>query len=157
MGITRYTLRGPTYPLSGLAGLPNRLGRLFEDGECCDDGCCDDVGYRPPVSMTVTDDSVVVTAELPGLDRAEVKLRLEADVLTIEGEKKHAVEVEGGANGSDVTYALSERRYGNFRRSFNLPSPVSAEDASARFDNGVLTVRLPKANEARSRRIEIEA
>jgi HSP20 family protein len=103
------------------------------------------------VSATETAEELVFTVELPGLSEDQVSIDLENDVLTISGEKSE-VRTEGGA---EQTHHLWERSFGSFRRSFTLPSAVAGGEAKAHFDKGVLEVRLPKAPEAKGRKIEI--
>lgn len=109
--------------------------------------------WLPVVDVRETADAILVQAELPGLHPDDVDLRVENGVLTISGEKKH--EVEEGKE--DSSYHFFERRYGRFERSFTLPRSVNADAVKARFEQGVLTVTLPKAETARPRRIQIEA
>jgi HSP20 family protein len=109
-------------------------------------------------SMRVPDTDVVegeneirVVCELPGMSAEEVDLGLENNVLTISGEKREERE-EGGETDN---YHLSERRWGRFSRSFVLPREVNQDQIRAHFENGVLTVTIPKSEKARRRRIEI--
>jgi HSP20 family protein len=94
-----------------------------------------------------------VTAELPGLKPDDVNVTVENGVLTISGEKKQEIQ-EGKEDGD---YYLFERRYGRFERSFTLPRSVSADQIKARFESGILTVSLPKAEGAKPRKVQIEA
>lgn len=83
-----------------------------------------------------------ITAELPGIDEKNVEIKLANNVLTIKGEKKEEKEEK------EKDYYLSERRYGSFQRSFQLPEGVDADKIDASFTKGVLTVKLPKTAEA---------
>ena len=103
----------------------------------------------PEADVVETEDRIRVTVELPGMNVEEVDLSLENNVLTLSGEKK-----EERQEGDD-TWHLSERRYGRFSRSFVLPRDVEQDKIEAHFDNGVLTVDIPKTEKARRRRIEI--
>jgi len=109
--------------------------------------------WAPAVDVRETNDEVQVTAELPGLAPEDVSVTVENGVLTISGEKKQEVQ-EGKEEENSYLY---ERRYGRFERSFGLPRTVNAEQVKARFDNGVLTVALPKAEAAKPRKVQIEA
>jgi HSP20 family protein len=109
--------------------------------------------WAPPVDVRETGDVIEVEVELPGLGSDDVDVRVENGVLTISGEKKS--EVEEGKEGS--SYHLIERRYGRFERSFTLPRTVDAEKVEASFSNGVLSIRLPKAETAKPRRITVKA
>lgn len=108
--------------------------------------------WVPPVDVRETSDALVLQAELPGLSSEDVDVSVENGVLTIAGEKKN--EFEEGQEGS--SFHVWERRYGRFERSFRLPRGVDAEHVKAEFADGVLTVTLPKTDEAKPRRIQIE-
>ena len=88
---------------------------------------------------------------MPGLSREDLSIEVENNVLTISGEKTEQV-TEGE---EERRYHVWERSYGSFRRSFSLPQTISGDDIAATFENGVLTVLLPKAPEAKGRTIEI--
>jgi HSP20 family protein len=109
--------------------------------------------WAPAVDVRETNDELQVTAELPGLAPDDVNVTVENGVLTISGEKKQEVQ-EGKEDGN---YYLYERRYGRFERSFSLPRSVNAEKVKASFENGVLTIALPKAEAAKPRKVQIEA
>jgi len=107
--------------------------------------------FRPSVDVVDEESHLRVTAELPGMDKDDIKLSFEEQALTIRGEKRR--EEESRENGCYRT----ERSYGMFSRTLPLPRDVDPEAAEATFDNGVLSVRLPKIAEraAKSRLIEI--
>ena len=96
-------------------------------------------------------DELLLTAELPGMREEDVNVDIENNILTIRGEKREAH--EEGDEGH--RYHVWERRYGSFQRAFTLPSSVEADAIQAGFDAGILTVRMPKAPEAKARTIEI--
>lgn len=148
MAITRYTYRNPWRELDHLT---NRLARMFEG----DDGgfpMPSSVGrWTPAVSVEETQDELILTAELPGMGSDDVDVELENNILTIRGEKQE----ERREEDANRRYHLWERSFGSFQRSFTLPRTVKAEEISAAFENGLLRVRMPKAPEARSRRIQI--
>jgi len=108
--------------------------------------------WAPVVDVKETADEIMVRAELPGLEPKDVNVSVQDGVLTISGEKQNERE-EGKA---DTNYHLLERRYGRFERSFTLPRTVSAGGVKAEFQNGVLNVTLPKAEEAKPRKIEVQ-
>jgi HSP20 family protein len=95
-------------------------------------------------------DQLVVKTELPGIDSKEIDVNLEGDTLTIKAEKKEEVK-------EDATRHTRERYYGHYLRSMTLPYPVKEGEIKATFDNGVLELTLPKAEEAKPRKIEIKA
>jgi HSP20 family protein len=109
--------------------------------------------WTPVVEVRETDDAFRVAAELPGLAPADVNVTVENGVLTISGEKKE----ERQEGKEETSFHLYERRYGRFERAFALPRAVIADDVRAEFANGVLTVTVPKAAEAKPRRIPIHA
>jgi len=149
MAIVKYPFRNAAYsPWRELDEVSNRLARLFDDSSLRrNEGTL----WSPPVSVSETADELIFTAELPGLTEDQVSIDLENDVLTISGEK-----VEERTEGEEErSYHLWERSYGSFRRSFSLPRAVTGEGAKAHFDKGVLEIRLPKAPEAKGRKIEI--
>lgn len=106
-------------------------------------------GSSVAVDMRETEDEVLVSAELPGVDPKEVELSVENDRLVIRGEKRHEKKEEKKG------YLRMERSYGSFHRIVPLPSGVLAEKAKADFDKGVLTVHLPKDEAAKPKRIAV--
>ena len=107
--------------------------------------------WSPAVDVRESDNDFIVTAELPGLAKDDVDITIENGVLSLSGEKKEEHE-EGKANSGRYNV---ERRYGRFRRSFSLPRGVDADNVSAKFSDGILTVTLPKAATAKPRQIKI--
>ena len=105
----------------------------------------------PAVDLYQTDDSVVVKATLPGLKADDVDISIVGDRLTLRGEFKQEDEQNG------ATYHLREQRYGTFERSLRLPTDVKTDKAKAEFENGILTVTLPIAEEVKPRSITIKA
>jgi HSP20 family protein len=105
------------------------------------------------VDVAETDKEIVITAELPGLDEKDLDVTLAGDVLTIKGEKKAEREQKNG----DSYYV--ERRFGTFSRSLRLPFVADDEKIEAKYDKGVLTVRVPKPAEVQQsvRRIEVKS
>jgi HSP20 family protein len=97
---------------------------------------------RPAADIVETDKAFRITAELPGMKKEDVEVSVTEGTLTVKGQKKE--EREEKQKG----YYLSERRYGSFQRAFQLPRIVDTDKIEARFDNGVLTVTIPKSAEA---------
>jgi len=104
----------------------------------------------PPVDVTEDDKSYKITAELPGLSEKEVKITLSGDILTLKGEKREEREEK------DKSRYLSERFYGAFQRSFELPDGVDRDKIAAHFSKGVLTLILPKSAEGQQQQKTIE-
>jgi HSP20 family protein len=107
--------------------------------------------WTPPVDVEETPDHLILTAELPGMSHEHIDVELEDGVLTIQGEKKEQQKAEGTQG------LLYERRWGSFTRRFTLPRAVDAGGITANFENGILTVYVPKAEEAKGRKIQINA
>ena len=148
-GLTRWTPAGDV--------LRDRLDRLF--GQAFGDYLTpatvgsEDVSTRrwaPAVDIRETDEALSLVAELPGLKREDVTITLENSVLTISGERKFEKDTK------EENYHRIERSYGSFARSFTLPNNVKPEQVQATFKDGVLTITLPKVEEAKPRKIEIK-
>ena len=119
-----------------------RLGRWSRERE--------DAVYRLPVDAYTTDDAVVIEAAIPGVDPDKVDITVDGDVVTISAEIPSSP-TEGR------NYAISERFCGTLRRSLNLNVPVEASKAEASFENGVLTLRLPKSEEIKPKKITVQS
>jgi HSP20 family protein len=151
MAITRYTLRNPSLsPWRDLEEVSSRLARMFDESPMMSGG--NGGNWIPRVNVEESKDELILSAELPGMTHDDVSIELENSVLTISGEK-----TEERTEGEDERrYHLWERRYGAFQRSFTLPRTVKSEDIRASFENGILTIRMPKAAEAKTRKIAID-
>jgi HSP20 family protein len=103
----------------------------------------------PPLELVDTDDVITITTQLPGVDKEEVELTVLGDTLTIAGEKKLSPQ-----NGA--TYVRHERPHGKFRRLVDLPYSVAPDKIKASYKDGILTITLPKAEEAKPRQINVE-
>ncbi len=101
------------------------------------------------LDVAETDDNFVVTASAPGVNPDDIDITLTDNTLTIKGEMRKDETVE------EEKYHLRERRYGSFSRTLTLPTPVDADKIEANFDNGVLTVQLPKTEAVRPKRINV--
>lgn len=106
--------------------------------------------WMPPVEVEETGERIRYVLEVPGIRPEDISVTVERNVLTISGEKKAERSEENAA------YHLTERRYGRFTRSFQLPARVDADAVTARHENGLLTITLPKVPAARPRQIRIE-
>ncbi len=106
--------------------------------------------WRPDVDIKETADAVVIMAELPGMQKQDIKLTIRDNMLQISGEKKQVSE------SKDETYHRIERATGSFCRTFTLPSLVESGKVSATFKDGVLQVHLPKAEQAKPKEISIK-
>jgi HSP20 family protein len=106
--------------------------------------------FTPTVDIHEEKDKLVVKAELPGVAKDDLEVTLDENTLRIQAEKKH----EEVTDGTD--YYACERHFGHYSRLISLPFRVDAEKASASLDDGVLEIRLPKAEEAKSRQIALQ-
>jgi HSP20 family protein len=107
--------------------------------------------WAPPVDIFERGDDLVIRAEIPGVAKDAIDIDVENNTLTIRGERKRDEEFDG------TTAYRTERTYGNFARSFSLPRTVDSTRISAAYRDGVLELTLPKAEEAKPKRIEISA
>ena len=108
--------------------------------------------WAPPVDIYENGkDELVITAELPGFKPEDVSVTVEGDVLTFGGERKLAQDLR------EKHWRRIERRYGKFSRSFSLPPTVNADQVSAEYKDGTLTVTLPLREEAKPRRVSVKA
>ncbi len=106
-------------------------------------------GWMPPVDIQETEDAYKLNAELPGLTKDDINITLENNVLRLSGERKLEKDVKKDS------YHRIERIYGAFSRAFALPQQVNPEGVQAVFESGVLTVTVPKAEQAKPRKISI--
>lgn len=109
-----------------------------------------DLMRAPETDVVETEREIRVQVEMPGLKRENIEVDVENNVLTIRGEKR-----EERTEGKEGRYHLAERRWGTFARSFVLPRDVDAENIQAGFEDGVLTVSIPKSEKARRRKIDV--
>jgi len=109
------------------------------------------LGLRvPAVDLYEGQEEVVLKAEVPGLSKEDIKIDLTDSMVTISGEKKKEEEVK------EEAYSYSERSYGAFSRSLQLPCAVKADKAKATFKDGLLEVKLPKTEEAKKRHVTVK-
>ncbi len=107
--------------------------------------------WLPAVDVFDTKNAVVLKAELAGMDPAGIEIEVEDNVLTIKGERKFEEKVD------DQRYYRVERRFGSFQRSLALPQGVKPDEISANYEDGILTVTVPKAEEEKPKRIAVKA
>ena len=150
MAITKYIRRRPIRTgWRDLEEVSNRMSRFFDSVPFST--ATVGWGWAPHVDVSETNEELMLTAELPGLSEDDVTINLENNLLSISGEKT-ATRSEDDAEQRNHVW---ERRYGSFSRSFTLPRTVKADDISALFENGVLTIHMPKIPEATGRTIKI--
>lgn len=105
--------------------------------------------WSPAVDIRETEDAFLVHAELPGLSKDDINITLENNILKLTGERRFEKDVK------EEEFHRVERAYGTFTRAFSLPSRVDSDQVQAKFKDGVLTVTVPKVEEAKPRRIDI--
>ncbi len=137
-------------PFRELLSMRDWMDRVFEDAFTRIDRPLGFLGM-PSVDLYQTDDDVIVKATLPGVKPEDINISVTGDVLNIRGEVKEEQVKEG------ASYHLRERRFGPFSRSLPLPTGVVADKAKAEFENGVLTLTLPKAEEVKPKTITVKA
>lgn len=137
-------------PVREMMTLREAMDRLFDDAFTRPIGMGGGAGL-PSVDLYQTNDEIVLKAALPGLKTDDVQISVTADVLTLRGEfKQENVQ-------KDATYHIREQRYGSFERSVMLPTDVQTDRARADFENGILTITLPKAEAVKPKTINIKA
>lgn len=141
-GVTRWT---PSQQLASREPLFRLFDTFFNEGG-------EDLATRtwtPPVDIQETDDAYRIQVELPGMKKEDIQITLENNVLRLSGERKFEKDVK------KENFHRIERVYGTFSRSFALPTQVSSDKVDAKFQDGVLTITVPKAEQAKPRRISI--
>ena len=139
-------------PAREMMTLREAMDRLFDDAFAHPFDIRDGWSMSTPaVDMYQTDNEVVVRASVPGLKADEVQINITGDVLTRKGGVKQEEERK------DRAWHIREHRFGSFERSIALPTAVKTDKAEAVFENGILTVTLPKADEVKPRTINIKA
>lgn len=146
MSIVRYD------PFRDLRTLQEEVNRLFTGNltRNFDEEGIARGAWSPSVDIYENKDHIVLEAELPGMNREDFDLSVENNTITLRGERHFEKKDETD------NYHRVERAYGSFTRSFTLPNTVTAEGATAEYQNGVLRVTLPKREETKARRIEIK-
>jgi len=135
-------------PFSGLT-LQDQINRLFGEtfGRTSEEGSI--TTWAPAVDIYETEHELVVKADLPDIKPEELDIRVENNILTIRGERKFEKKV------AEDKYLRVERSYGSFSRSFSLANTVNPEAIKAEYKNGVLTLTVPKREEAKPKQIKV--
>jgi HSP20 family protein len=139
-------------PFRDMAVLQDRVNRVFGDlSRRFDDDVAARGAWVPAVDIFENDQhELVLKAELPDLKREDIDIRVENSTLTLSGQKKAEEEV------SEDRYHRIERTFGHFSRTFSLPNTVDTAKIAAEYKNGVLTVKLPKREDARPKQIQVQ-
>ena len=140
-------------PFSNLEELHDRVNRLFQESIGRATGRREPAaasgGWSPLVDIYEDADGLVFRFDLAGVGRDDIEIEVTGDTLTISGERK-SLEQEGR------DYWRVERPYGPFRRTFNIGTPIKQSDIKASLKDGTLDIRIPKAEETKSKKIEVE-
>ena len=136
-------------PFRGVSTLQDQINRLFTDTfeRTGDESTL--TAWAPAVDIYETEHELVVKADLPDIDPKDLDIRVENNVLTIRGERKFEKKV------NEENYLRVERSYGSFARSFTLANTVNADAIKAEYHNGVLTLSIPKREEAKPKQIKV--
>jgi HSP20 family protein len=136
-------------PFRGAATLQEQVNRLFGNALEHSGEESNLTSWAPAVDIYETEHELVVKADLPEVDPKELDIRVENNLLTIRGERKFEKKV------NEDNYLRVERAYGSFSRSFSLANTVNAEAIKADYQNGVLTLTIPKREEAKPKQIKV--
>ncbi len=131
-----------------LMPLPTDLNQFF--GNFGLDFWNTDSIWSPSVDVIESENGFEIKAEIPGVEKDEIKISVEDHVLTLSGERKHEKEEK------DKNYHRIERSYGKFQRAFQLPNGVQSDAIDANYVNGILTIRIPKSEEVKPKEISIQ-
>jgi HSP20 family protein len=136
-------------PFRGQATLQDQINRLFNDAFERTEQESNLTSWAPAVDIYENEHELVVKADLPGVESKDLDIRVENNILTIRGERKFDKKL------NEDNYLRVERAYGSFSRSFSLANSVNADGIKADYQNGVLTLNLPKREEAKPKQIKV--
>ena len=128
----------------------NRMFDTFFRGEQGEDASLFSQTWRPAVDIVERENEYVAKVELPGVSKNDVKITMQDNVLTIRGEKQQE------KKDKETNFHRVERFYGSFQRSFTMPTSVRSDQIDAEYTDGILTIRMPKAEEAKPKQIEVK-
>ena len=145
MALTRWD------PFRELSIMQERMNRMFDDAGrgWRGDEPSSTTTWSPAVDIYETENEIMVHAELPGVDRQDIALSLEKNVLTLKGERRFEKETK------QENYHRIERAYGGFSRSFSIPAIVDEEKIRAEYKDGILRISLPKKEQVKAKQIQI--
>jgi HSP20 family protein len=136
-------------PFRGVTTLQDQINRLFNETFDRSSNEANLTAWAPAVDIYEAEHSLVVKADLPDIKPEELDIRVENNILTIRGERKFEKKV------NEDNYLRVERSYGSFSRSFSLANTVNTEAIQADYKNGVLTLSIPKREEAKPKQIKV--
>jgi len=137
-----------------MVGLRDAVNSLLRESFVPPNGARSERGaaaFTLPLDITEAENDFMVRASMPGIKPEDVQTTILGDTLTIRGESKAGAEQKG------QNWLVRERRSGSFQRSVSLGTPINADKASAQFEQGVLTLTLPKSEQARPKQIKVSA
>ena len=137
-------------PFREMTNWRNAMDRMFDRAIAAPDALLETTDWNLALDVAETYNEFLVKASLPGINADDLDITYNNNVLTIKGETKEEKDVD------EKHYHLRERRYGSFSRSISLPAPVKPESIEATFEAGVLTLHLPKSEEAKPKRIQVK-
>lgn len=146
MALVRWKHRGELSPFSALRDLETQFGRLFD--EFAEGG--GPRSWSPAIDLTEKEDTYEIEADLPGMKKEDIELVVVDNLVTIKGERKSQTEARREG------YHRFERQYGSFTRTFEIPGGFQGDAITAKFEDGVLRVTLPKREEMKPRQIEVK-
>ena len=156
MALVRFTRRPNRLAFQPFTGIPafddieNRMQKMMDNIFTEADAGPTAIGWIPAMEISETPAEMIVSAELPGLEKKDVDISVDDDLLTISGEKSEEKTTD------EKKMHLWERSYGSFRRSFSLPRGVDSAKINAEFKNGVLKIHMPKTTEAQAKGRKID-
>jgi HSP20 family protein len=136
-------------PFRSLASFQEQMNRLFDGTLRTRDGESALTTWAPAVDIYETENELVIKVDLPDVNEKDLDIRVENNMLTIQGERKFEEKT------SRDNYLRVERAYGSFSRSFSLPNTVDTDAIHAEYKNGVLTVQMPKRAEAKPKQVKV--
>lgn len=139
-------------PFRDIIMLRDKMNRLFEDlvsSPKFEETDLIQSTWSPAVDIYETENELVLTAELPGVEEKDVEIKVEDNTLSLKGERKFEKETR------EENYHRIERAYGSFYRSFSLPNYVDQDKISAEYENGLLKIHMPKKPEVKPRKVKI--
>lgn len=138
-------------PFRDLVTLREKMNRLFEEAFTSRGEEKDLIAstWTPSVDIYETENALVLTAELPGLDEKDIEIKIEDNTLTLRGERKFEKETK------EENYHRLERSYGSFYRSFTLPNYIDQDKIQAEHENGILKITMPKKPELKPKKVKV--
>ena len=138
-------------PFRDIVTLREKMNRLFEDAVTARGEEKDMISstWAPSVDIYETENSLILTAEVPGIEEDNIEIKIEDNTLSLRGERKFEKETK------EESYHRIERSYGSFYRSFTIPRQVDQEKIKAEHDNGVLRITMPKKPESKPKTVKV--